>query len=113
MQTKGQEQMAQTTPSWQAAVTTQQKKKKTKKVLHVFGGQGNRGVLDLSRFASRNFRFVSEDLEIKSNTPQVGEVQEATPTRHKKGGAEGKAVEGQQTAKPLRQDVQPCACGSS
>lgn len=77
--------MAQTTPSWQAAVTTEQKIKKTKKVLHVFGGQGNRGVLDLSRFASRNFRFVSEDLEIKSNTPQVGEVQEATPARHKKG----------------------------
>lgn len=38
-------------------------KEKTKRGLHVFGVQGNRGVLDLSRFASQNFRFVSEDLE--------------------------------------------------
>lgn len=44
-------------------------------MLHVFGGQGKRGVLDLSQFASQIFHFVSEDLEIKSNTPQVSEIQ--------------------------------------
>lgn len=47
-------------------------------------------MLDLSRFASRNFRFVSEDLKIKSNTPQVGKVQEATPTQHKRVELRGK-----------------------
>lgn len=67
-------------------------------------------MLDLSQFASQNFRFVSEDLEIKSNTPQVGEVQEATLTQHKRVELRGKAVERQQTSKPLIQDVQPCAC---
>ena len=41
--------------------------------LHVFGGQGNRGVLDLSQFSSQYFHSVSEDLKIKSNTPQVSE----------------------------------------
>lgn len=43
----------------------------TEKLLHVFGGQGKRGVLDLSQYESQNVHFVSEDLEIKSNTPQV------------------------------------------
>lgn len=47
-------------------------------------------MLDLSRFASQNFHFVSEDLEIKSNTPQVGKVQEATPTQHKRVELRGK-----------------------
>lgn len=46
-------------------------KERTKILLHVFGGEGNRGVLDLSQF----FHFASEDLEIKSNTPQVNKIQ--------------------------------------
>lgn len=46
----------------QAQVTTRQKQK-AEMLLHVFGERGNRGVLDLSRIASRNSRFVSEDLE--------------------------------------------------
>ncbi len=33
-------------------------------------------MLDLSQFASQNFHFVSEDLKIKSNTPQVRKTQE-------------------------------------
>lgn len=49
-------------------------KRNTEILLHVFGGQGKRGVLDLSQYASQNFHFVSEDLEIKSNTPQVSEI---------------------------------------
>lgn len=32
-------------------------------LLHVFEGQGKRGVLDLSLFASQHFRSVSEDLK--------------------------------------------------
>lgn len=57
-------------------------------------------MLDLSQFASQNSHFVSEDLEIKSNTPQVSEVQEnyfKTALLQKKGAAEGKAVAEQQT----------------
>lgn len=76
------------------------------RVLHVFGVRGNRGVLDLSRSASQNFRFVSEDLEIKSNTPQVGKIQEAAPTQHIRVEAQGKAGERRQTSKPLIQRVQ-------
>lgn len=67
-------------------VTTQQNKK-TGILLHVSGGQGNRGVLDLSQFASQNFHFASEDLEIKSNTPQVSQIQQNYPEQHKKGAA--------------------------
>ena len=33
-------------------------------------------MLELSQFESQNFHFVSEDLEIKSNTPQVSKIQE-------------------------------------
>lgn len=79
------------TQSWQAAVTTEQNKRQ--RVLHVFGVRGNRGVLDLSRFASQNFRFVSEDLEIKSNTPQVGKTQEAAPTQRIRVELRGKQVD--------------------
>lgn len=61
--------------------------KRHKILLHVSGGQGNRGVLDLSQFSSQNFHFVSEDLEIKSNTPQVSQIQENYPQQHKKGAA--------------------------
>lgn len=43
-------------------------------LLHVFGGQGKRGVLDLSHFESQYFRSVSEDLKVKSNTPQVRQI---------------------------------------
>lgn len=45
---------------------------------HVFEEQGKRGVLDLSQFVSQYFRFFSEDLKIKSNTPQESEHRDTT-----------------------------------
>lgn len=69
-------------------------------MLHVFGVQGNQGVLDLSQFASQNFHFVSEDLKIKSNTPQRSEIQDNYKNSTKKGAAHGKAAEEKQTSKP-------------
>lgn len=56
-------------------------------------------MLDLSQFASQNFHFASEDLEIKSNTPQVSRIQRDYPEQHEKGVAEGGAAEPQQTCK--------------
>lgn len=70
-----------------ASETSLDSKIKTEILLHVSGGQGNRGVLDLSQFASQNFHFASEDLEIKSNTPQVSQIQQNYPEQHKKGAA--------------------------
>lgn len=62
-------------------------------------------MLDLSQFASQIFHFVSEDLEIKSNTPQVSEIQGncfkialfAKEQTNKKSAAQGKAVAKEQT----------------
>lgn len=58
-------------------------------------------MLDLSQIASQNFRFVSEDLEIKSNTPQVSQIQKKKypQQQHRKVQLKGEAVEQEQTYK--------------
>lgn len=85
---------------------------RTKILLHVFGKRGNRGVLDLSQNASQNFRFVSEDLEIKSNTPQVSQIQKKNIHNNstERCSSRKKQWSRSKHINFVIQDVYPCVC---